>query len=93
MISHVITATEAGRNLSNILSKVLYRGESFEIKRGREIIAKIIPVKPHTTEMKVNELNDFFQNLPRLEPGDTRAFAETLQEIRTQVGVEKNKWD
>lgn len=57
MPSHIITATEASRSLSNILNKVHYQGESYEIKRGKEVIAKIVPAIPKKHSMKVSELN------------------------------------
>ena len=43
MLTHMISATEMSRSLSDVLSKVYYQGQSFEIKRGKEVIAKLIP--------------------------------------------------
>jgi prevent-host-death family protein len=38
-----ITATELARNLSDVLNRVRYRGESFEIVRNGEIVAELRP--------------------------------------------------
>lgn len=38
-----ITATEAARNLSEVLSRVRYRGEHFEVTRGGESVARLLP--------------------------------------------------
>jgi antitoxin (DNA-binding transcriptional repressor) of toxin-antitoxin stability system len=38
-----ITATELARNLSDILNRVRYRGESFEVLRNGEVVAELRP--------------------------------------------------
>lgn len=90
---HVISATEASRSLSEILNKVHYQGQSFEVKRGREVIAKIIPVEVNRKILKISELATLFQNLPSLEPEETQSFENDLKTIRTQLSAEKNPWD
>lgn len=40
-----ITATELGRNLSDVLNRVRYRGERFVIERNGETIATMEPVE------------------------------------------------
>ena len=95
MSLHIITATEAGRSLSNILNKVHYQGESYDIKRGKEIIARIIPVKPKTTLLKVKDLNNLFKHLPHLENKDQADFQKDIELIRAQMKLDdKDKsWD
>lgn len=90
---HVISATEASRSLSSILNKVHYQGQSFEIKRGREVIAKIIPAESHKKILKISELATLFQNLPSLELEDSQSFENDLKNIRTQLPAEKGSWD
>jgi antitoxin (DNA-binding transcriptional repressor) of toxin-antitoxin stability system len=41
-----ISATEAARTLSELLSRVRYRGESFVIERGGEAVCRIVPAGP-----------------------------------------------
>jgi antitoxin (DNA-binding transcriptional repressor) of toxin-antitoxin stability system len=40
-VSTAITATEAARNFSDLLNRVRYRGETFDILRGGEVVARI----------------------------------------------------
>ena len=61
-----ITATELARNLSDVLNRVRYKGESFEVTRGGETIAEI-----KATERKratVRDLIDFLENGPKPDP-------------------------
>lgn len=37
----VVSATDAARNFSDLLNRVRYRGESFDIVRGGEVVASI----------------------------------------------------
>jgi antitoxin (DNA-binding transcriptional repressor) of toxin-antitoxin stability system len=43
-----ITATELARNLSDILNRIAYRGDEFEIERSGQTIAAIGPVRTAT---------------------------------------------
>ena len=93
MSIHVISATDASRSMSNILNKVHYQGQSFEIKRGREVIAKIVPVMPKKHNMQVSELNEFFKRLPMLDAEDSQVFAEDMKQVRAHAHFEGNPWD
>lgn len=79
--THIISATEASRSLSNILNKVHYQGETYEIKRGKVIIAKIIPAESKRSVLKVSHLNYLFKHLPHLEPKDQQAFENDIEQI------------
>ena len=43
--TEVITATEASRSFSEVLHRVCYGGESFIIKKGSRMMARIVPVE------------------------------------------------
>jgi len=45
MTESVMTATEASRGFSELLHRVCYGGESFVIKKGSRIMARITPVE------------------------------------------------
>ena len=45
MESH-ISATVAARTLSELLSRELYRGESFVVERGGEAVCRLVPAGP-----------------------------------------------
>jgi len=93
MAEYIITATEASRSLSAILNKVHYQHQSFDIRRGKEIIAKIIPATPSKQFLKVSELNSLFKRLPSLEETDSEEFQKDIQEIRAQMQVRDHSWD
>lgn len=40
----LITATEASRAFSDLLHRVCYGGESFIIKKGQRLMARVVPV-------------------------------------------------
>lgn len=88
-----ISATEASRSLSTILNKVHYQGESYEIKRGKEIIARIIPATSKKIVLKVRELNSLFRHLPKFESEDQQAFENDINQIRVDTKAEPNPWD
>jgi antitoxin (DNA-binding transcriptional repressor) of toxin-antitoxin stability system len=41
----VMTATDASRGFSDLLHRVCYGGESFVIKKGNRLMARIVPVE------------------------------------------------
>jgi antitoxin (DNA-binding transcriptional repressor) of toxin-antitoxin stability system len=44
--TEILTATEASRAFSDVLHRVCYGGESFVIKKGSRLMARIVPVGP-----------------------------------------------
>ena len=93
MSIHTISATEASRSFSNILNKVHYQGESYEIKRGNEIIAKIIPITSKKSFLKISDLDKLLKYIPHLDKQDQDAFANDVEKIRTQMKLEDKSWD
>ena len=93
MSTHVISATEASRTFSVILNKVHYQGEHYDIKRGKEIIAQIVPVAHKKALMKVTDLNEFFKHLPTIEAADQVAFEKDIEYIRSQNKFQDESWD
>lgn len=89
---HVLTATQAMRTFSDLLNQVHYQGKSFEIKRGREIIAKITPATSKKG-LAINTLNDFFAHLPTLDEKDAEDFANTINQIRSSISTDVDSWD
>jgi antitoxin (DNA-binding transcriptional repressor) of toxin-antitoxin stability system len=63
-----ITATELARNLSDILNRVRYKGESFRIERNGEFIAEIKPAAPDKA-ITVAEFVQLLKSLPKPDPG------------------------
>lgn len=90
MANQVITATEANRHLSDILGKVQYQQQSFNIKRGKEIIAKLIPAT--SAGIPISELNDFVKCLPPLTNEDRSGMEQILKELRS-TKPDIDAWD
>lgn len=79
-----VTATEAGRQLSELLNQVRYRGESFLITRNGEDIGCLSPVPGKIT---LGELNESIRSF-RVEGG----FAEDLEQIQHEQGLAEDPW-
>lgn len=60
----VITATELAKNLSDILNRVKYKGERFEVRRNGETVALLGPRVPDTV-VTFGDLVDLIRNGPR----------------------------
>ncbi|KAJ6645075.1 Ribonuclease VapC1 [Pseudolycoriella hygida] len=89
----VITVTDMVRSFSDIIGRVHYQGESFDIKKGANIVAKIMPVKPNNT-IAVKDLNEFFSNGPHLDKDDIEEFGEDINVVKSLKLTDwGNKWD
>lgn len=89
MTTQVISSTEANRHFSDLLNRVHYQGQSFDIKRGKEIVARLVPVKP---VLRGSDLESFLKNLPKLDADDQADFAKTVKEVRESMQEMRNPW-
>jgi antitoxin (DNA-binding transcriptional repressor) of toxin-antitoxin stability system len=62
-----ITVTEFARNLSDILNRVRYKGETFEIERNGVTLAEIRPAE--RKQATLTDLIDLLENGPKPDPG------------------------
>ena len=90
MSAQMITSTEATRHFSDILNKVHYQGQSFDIKRGREIIAKLVPARPI---LLASEFGTFLKTLPALDLEHKHDFKKIIDECRSDLHDTRNLWD
>lgn len=77
-----ITATEASRGFSDLLHRVCYGGESFVIKKGQRMMARITPVtveKPEVTESATVE--EAPVNMTRDEAEFYQAWMEQVRRV------------
>ena len=86
-----ITATEASRNFSDILNRAQYRGESFDVVRAGEVVARIEPAQ--RKNMTVGEFRELWKTWPRLDPEDAGQFEKDLADIRASAPAAPYKWD
>lgn len=81
-----LTATEAARNLSEVLNRVEYRDEEFEVERNGRVIARVVPARRTAT---VRDLFELLAAMPR-DP----QFADDLEEIQAQQApAPGSPWD
>ncbi|MDR0774748.1 MAG: antitoxin [Rickettsia sp.] len=89
----VITVTEMVRSFSDIVGQVQYRGETFNIKKGGNIVARIMPVKASNT-IAIKDLNEFFRNGPHLDKDDIDEFEKDINAVKSlKLQDWGNKWD
>ncbi|NEX15203.1 MAG: hypothetical protein C1943_00860 [Halochromatium sp.] len=85
-----VNATQAARQLSDLLNRVSSQGVSFELTRGGRRIARLVPA-PSPKALKVSELNDLFARLPRL--GDeTEAFEREIADAQSALVLDRDPW-
>lgn len=89
----VIRATELVRSFSDIMNRVYYKGESFDIQKGQNIVARISPIE-NKPSIPTKTLEDFFKNAPHLDPDDADQFIKDIYKARQKYDFKKdNKWD
>lgn len=83
-----ITATELAKNLSDVLSRVRYRGEHFVVERNGEPVASLGPVtRPQGVTVRELVARVGHLKLPR------EGFADDLEQIQaTQPPAEALRW-
>ena len=86
MDSH-ISATVAARTLSDVLSRVQYRGESFVVERGGEAVCRIVPAGPRKATVA-----DLLRALARA-PRPDKEFLETVTALsKKQSKAGRGPW-
>lgn len=86
--SRVISATEAARSFSELLDRVCYRGETFVIERGGELVCEMSHVKP--ARFNGADFLALLHSVPRPDPAYWDAVKEaTRQEPR----VPESRWE
>jgi antitoxin (DNA-binding transcriptional repressor) of toxin-antitoxin stability system len=83
-----ITATEAARTFSELLSRVRYAGESFLVVRNGEIMCRIEPAHAHQPAT-VRDLVDILKNAGRTDP----QFADDVERAqKAQPKLPRSPW-
>jgi antitoxin (DNA-binding transcriptional repressor) of toxin-antitoxin stability system len=88
-----ISATEAVRKFSEILSQVHYKGESYTVLRGGKSVASISPVTEPLEGKNLGELKRLLAAIPKLGAeaetfeADIRAARESLRDYGLIEGL------
>ncbi len=92
-MTKIITVTDMVRSLSDIIGQVYYKHETFQIKKGANIVATLTPARNKGT-IAIKDLNDFFHRSPHLTEGDISSFQNDVDDLRgLQDNGGLNKWD
>ena len=85
-----ITATELARNLSDILNRIKYRGETFVVERNGEVVAVLEPPAKPPKKMTMREFVEVLANAPKPDPG----FWDDVEWARkNQPPLDDDIWD
>jgi prevent-host-death family protein len=76
-----ISATEAARNFSDIVNRVVYRREEFVIERGGEPVCRIVPAGP--PRCTLGDLSKLLSAIPKPDS----AFWDQVEAITKNQGV------
>ncbi len=80
-MSKKISATEAVRKFSEILSHVQYQGRSCTVIRGGKAVASISPVSRSPQARNLGEMRSLLATIPRLG-AEADAFASDVRAVR-----------
>lgn len=83
-----MSATEAARNFSEILNRVLYRGETFLVERGGEPVCEIRPTRP--IRFTGRDLEALLRSLPAVDDDYLDAVEES---VRSQPRLPDSPWE
>jgi prevent-host-death family protein len=87
MASERISATDAARKFSELLNRVRYRGDQFEVVRGGVVIARIVPAAA-SKGPTVRSLFAALGNAERPDPG----FADDLEAVQADQQTANDPW-
>lgn len=88
-----ISATEAARNFSDVINQVRYQLVEFDVTRGKEVVARIVPPSRGSSGILIRELNACFRSLPPLENNDVDVFLDDIASGLSSVVDTPPKWD
>ena len=87
-----ITATDAARRFSDVLNQVRYQGAEFDIVRGKEVIARLVPAAP-PGGVALDQLDELVRALPRLGPREGERFALDIERGLARMRPDTVEWD
>ena len=77
----VLTVTEFSRGLSDFLNQVQYQGQSLDIQRGKQVVARVLPAVA-SEGFALDRLDDFLVRGPQLSASERQAMAGDLGAAR-----------
>jgi antitoxin (DNA-binding transcriptional repressor) of toxin-antitoxin stability system len=92
MAAKTVTATEVVRNFSDIINQVRYQSAEFEIVRGKEVVARLVPPAP-PGGVPLDKLGELISALPRLGRREADALARDIARGLSRMRTDVVEWD
>jgi antitoxin (DNA-binding transcriptional repressor) of toxin-antitoxin stability system len=92
LATKTITATEIARSFSDVLNQVRYQGTEFDIVRGKDVVARLVPAGP-PGGVALDRLDELVRALPRLGPQEAELFARDIDRGASRMRPDKVEWD
>lgn len=86
-----LTATTLSRNFSTYLNQVRYQGASFDVQRGTEIVARLVPPAP-SKGYPVDKLSALLASLPSLDDEELAVFGQDITQAKSQLAPADDPW-
>jgi len=87
-----ISATDAARSFSDLLNQVRYQGAEFDIVRGKEVVARLVPAAP-AGGVALDRLGELVRSLPRLGAREADLFARDIERGLAKMRPDAIEWD
>ncbi len=89
-----ITVTNMARSFSNVIGEVYYKGETFDIKKGSNIVARLVPAEPKPTRT-LKMLQEPIDNGPRFSKEELDEWEKDIAWLKSFKITKKDfeKWD
>ena len=83
-----ISATEAARTFSDLVNRVLYRGEEFVVERGGQPVCRVVPARP--PKFTLRDLVRLLKTIPKPDAG----YWDVLEDVnRNQPPLREAPWE
>ena len=92
MEKKTISATDAARQFSDVLNQVRYQGAEFDIVRGREVVARLVPAAA-TGGVALDKLDELMRQLPHLGEHKAKLFARDIERGLARMRPDIIEWD
>jgi prevent-host-death family protein len=77
-----MTVTEAARNFSDLINRVVYRGDVAILTRNGKPVARILPEGP--TKTTGRQLAEFWRNRAPMSVNEAESFSNDLAQVRNE---------
>ncbi len=78
-----LTVTEAARRFSDLINRVVYRGDTAVLVRNGTVVARIVPERRRETNGI--DLALALESAPRLSPEEAASFADDIEAGRSEM--------